>query len=175
MLISTPHAVGPGSYEHGIPKSEPFLLQKRPSCIFQSVTPRLTKSVETQGAKEPVYSSLALDRAHWKPRFKGAGRFGTGKRTTIGPKAGDWGIGHSPVEPVRPGPGTHAGAGTARWPPPHADKSKLQLGGFKAGGRSSTCHSFIRRFIRLFDLRDARSTHVYTLVVYTVGRTLVVK
>ena len=68
-MISLALAVGPGSYEHGIPASEPFLLQQRPSCIFQSMTPRLGKMLAGQGA-EPVYSSVTEDRRAWKPKFK---------------------------------------------------------------------------------------------------------
>lgn len=118
ILTSTPHAVGPGSYEHGIPKSEPFLLQRRPSCIFQSTTPRLGKTRGAPGG-EPVYASVSMDRSHWRPRFRGAGKFGTGQRSVVG-KSGT------------PGPGAHDGVGTSRWPPPYSAKTKMQLGGFKA-------------------------------------------
>ena len=51
--------MGPGSYDHGIPKSEPFLLQSRPSSIFQSMTPRLGRS-QTGLGLEPVYASMAV-------------------------------------------------------------------------------------------------------------------
>eukprot|EP00740_Mantoniella_antarctica_P001512 CAMPEP_0181360500 /NCGR_PEP_ID=MMETSP1106-20121128/6705_1 /TAXON_ID=81844 /ORGANISM="Mantoniella antarctica, Strain SL-175" /LENGTH=311 /DNA_ID=CAMNT_0023473789 /DNA_START=30 /DNA_END=965 /DNA_ORIENTATION=- len=122
ILTSTPHAVGPGSYEHGIPRSEPFMLQRRPSCIFQSTTPRMgTFAGRGEGAGEPVYASVSMDRAHWKPRFKGAGKFGTGKRPPMVLPGGD-----------TPGPGAHDGAGTSRWPQQIPAKAKLQLGGFRA-------------------------------------------
>jgi hypothetical protein len=105
----------------GIPKSEPFLLQKRPSCIFQSMTPRLGKIQAGQGSDGANYASVSMDRAHWKPRYKGAGKFGTGKRPQMILPGGN-----------TPGPGAHDGTGTLRWPPPYAVKSKMQLGGFKA-------------------------------------------
>lgn len=119
IITATSNAVGPGSYEHGIPKSEPFLLQQRPSGFFQSMTPRLQKITQNDPG-EPAYASVGMDRAHWKPRFKGAGKFGTGKRSELASRGGT------------PGPGEHDGKGTSRWPPAYERKSKMQVGGFKA-------------------------------------------